>query len=981
MFAGRSSEMNHDLEALFRAVRDGCSPARWSRGVELSRSGGVFLESRNDDELVFRIAGSRPAGRTLRLFLDDHEWDCGCDSPEPGCEHVAAAVIVWKRAAEAGVQLQSAARVAGRVSYRFERGPGGLALGRVLVTDDGESILERTLAALAQRDPMLHARVVSQADLAVELAMGTYRRGALPPRIVRKLFARVAQCQDVRLAGLPVEVSAEPVRPLVRVEDQHDGFRLVLIDDAAVSETFANGIVLRDGVLRPLDETGLDGRERNELPRGIRFGPDRVAELVTEVIPSLGRRVRLEIVTTRLPQGVKEAPRIRLDAERDGERLSVLATLVYGDPPRARVDAGRLVHLAGAVPIRDERAERALTRRLQRELGLVPGLRADFVGEQAVAFNRRLEHREGVDAAAAALRFFELRPPLRPSFRLRGDDFELSFDCDAVAGTRAGRAETERVIRAWCDGASLVPLTDGGYAPLPIEWLARNGERVADLLAARQPNGALPPACLPDLAALCAELDQPEPPGFTRLGRLVHGFDGLPAATLPADLTASLRPYQRAGVDWLVFLRDAGLGALLADDMGLGKTLQALCAIRGRTLVVSPTSVLHNWADEITRFRPALTVSIYHGPTRALDPAADVTLTTYALLRADADRLCAERWSTVVLDETQAIKNPESQVARAAYRLDADFRVALSGTPVENRLDELWSQFHYTNSGLLGGRSDFQRRYAAPIDAGDATVAGRLRDRIRPFVLRRLKQQVAPELPPRTDLVLYCELDPQERELYDTIRAATLREVVDKLARGAGVLAALEALLRLRQAACHSALIPGQQASDSSKLRTLMEALDNVVAEGHKAIVFSQWTSLLDLTEPALRRAGIDHLRLDGSTRDRGSVVRGFQDLAGPPLLLVSLKAGGTGLNLTAADHVFLLDPWWNPAVEDQAADRAHRIGQLVPVFVYRLVAEQTVEERILDLQRRKRAVADAALGQADAAAAITREELMELLG
>jgi SNF2 family DNA or RNA helicase len=247
-------------------------------------------------------------------------------------------------------------------------------------------------------------------------------------------------------------------------------------------------------------------------------------------------------------------------------------------------------------------------------------------------------------------------------------------------------------------------------------------------------------------------------------------------------------------------------------------------------------------------------------------------------------------------------------------------------------------------------------------------------------VLRRLKRDVAPELPPRTDIVLHAELSPDERSLYDGIRAATRDDVVQRLRAGGSVLAALEALLRLRQASCHPALVPGQTADDSAKLKVLMENLDEAVSEGHKALVFSQWTSFLDLVEPHLASAGLPYGRLDGSTRDRAGVVARFQDEAGPPVLLISLRAGGTGLNLTAADHVFILDPWWNPAVEDQAADRAHRIGQDRPVMVHRLVAAQTVEERILALQARKRELSEAALGQAEAAQAITREDLLALL-
>ena len=315
-----------------------------------------------------------------------------------------------------------------------------------------------------------------------------------------------------------------------------------------------------------------------------------------------------------------------------------------------------------------------------------------------------------------------------------------------------------------------------------------------------------------------------------------------------------------------------------------------------------------------------------------------------------------------------------------AFKLDGKLHIAMSGTPVENRLEELWSLFNFVNRGLLGGQSDFQKRYSVPIGFGDPDAAKRLHKRIAPFVLRRLKQDVAPELPPRTDQVLECELDSHERNIYSAIKASTEKEIVQKLSKGGNVMAALEALLRLRQASCHPSLVPGQTSPTSSKVTLLIDRLEYTVANEHKALVFSQWTSLLDLVEPHLEAASINFCRLDGSTRDRGAVVEGFQDDSGPPVMLISLKAGGTGLNLTAADHVFLLDPWWNPAVEDQAADRTHRIGQDKPVMVYRLVARDTVEERILELQDKKRNLANLALGEADKALSLTREDLLSLL-
>jgi SNF2 family DNA or RNA helicase len=502
-------------------------------------------------------------------------------------------------------------------------------------------------------------------------------------------------------------------------------------------------------------------------------------------------------------------------------------------------------------------------------------------------------------------------------------------------------------------------------------------------LAARDERGRLRGAARLDACGLLEEVGAPVPePDRHRRARLLASAADEAPVRWPEDLGADLRAYQRAGAAWLIARRDARLGALLADDMGLGKTLQLLAALGpGRALVVCPTSVLHEWRDQLSRFRPALRVSTYHGASRSLDPEADVTLTSYALLRLDADALAAREWDAVVLDEAQAIKNPSSQISRAARRLSARWRVALSGTPVENRLDELWSQMAFLNPGLLGTRRDFEQRYSRPIAGGDREAADRLNRRLRPFVLRRTKAEVAPELPERTEVERRCELSEDERALYEGLRAATRSEVVRQLDRGASPLGALEALLRLRQAACHPGLLPGSEGHlTSAKTELLLELLETIVADGHRALVFSQWTGLLDLIEPPLRRAGHTWLRLDGSTTHREEVVGAFQDPAGPPLMLISLKAGGTGLNLTAADHVVLLDPWWNPAVEDQAADRAHRIGRTRPVMIHRLVAAGTVEERLVVLQREKRALAAAALEGAAGAAGITRDELLELL-
>jgi superfamily II DNA or RNA helicase len=984
--------MGSATDELFDAIRGAATSSTWSRGVELARAGAVATDAESEGEIQFRVAtrGGLVARRVI-LAPAIGGFECDCGSREAVCEHVAAAAIALRRAGGEATGL-AGTQAPGRIGYRLAREGGGLALERVIATAGGEHRIASTLAALAEGRAPGPPFAATQADLAVERTLGPRLRGPLPRGLLQALLPRLAECADVRLDGRPVRASPQPVGLVLRVEDAGGGFRARLGSDAAVEETFDGVVALARGELRPLAASQLTGRELEELSRGRVFGPGEVAELVTELLPALSGRVAIEIATERLPRAVREAPRLRFEVARAGDALSVLPALVYGDPPIARVDSGRLVAHGSTVPLRDVPAEQALARRLARELGLAPGLRELATGERAVALAERLDA-FGAELRGDAHRRFLRAPPLSARLAVREAGFELAFET-SFEGAPA-RADPAAVLRAWRAGEALVPLLDGGLAPLPAEWLERVGDRVADLLAARGRDGSLPRCALPDLARLCDELGEPRPAAAEALRAALAGFAGIPPAELPPDLRARLRAYQRQGVDWLCWLRDAGLGALLADDMGLGKTLQALCALRGRALVVAPTSVLHNWLEEAARFRPGLRAHLYHGPGRALDPHADVTLTSYALLRLDAERLAAVEWDTLVLDEAQAIKNPESQVARAAHALRGGFRLALTGTPVENRLEELWSQFHFANPGLLGPRRDFDERYARPIAAGDPRVAERLRERIRPFVLRRMKREVAPELPPRTEVVVHAVLSSEERAGYDAVLAATRRDVALRLAAGAGVLAALEALLRLRQAACHPALLPrarsarsepqasearaAGRAEKSAKLEVLLELALEIVAEGHKALVFSQWTRLLDLVEPELRAAGLAFARLDGSTRDRAGVVARFQDPAGPPLLLVSLTAGGLGLNLTAADHVVILDPWWNPAVEDQAASRAHRIGQVHPVLVHRIVAEATVEERVLALQRRKQEIAAAALGDAGRAAAITREDLLAL--
>lgn len=976
-------------------VRKACGQRNWSQAVKLVRDEAVIGESFDADEVVVRIhVPGMAVSPTVVLYPEDGEWDCDCGSKELACAHVAAAAIAVSQARKQGSELPTSSVASRHIAYRLRVEDGGLALDRVaILADDSEYKLTTTLSALVSGRVEGGPPVTpNQADLAVDRILGNRPRGRQPtdraaavlnalsgsPHVTLRLPER-----DGRLVDRPVQTSGEAIKPRAALVSDRDGVTLELTADPRITAVVCAGFAMCGDLLQPLAETYLTGRQLENLPSRTYYGPDRIGSLATDILPELRRRIEVDKRTDRVP-GVTTAakPRAIIDVEHAGNSMVVFPRIVYGDPPLARLDGDKLVYLQGDVPIRNKGAEQRVVRHLREHLDLAPGRKTTFTGPDAIRMAERLQSFSGGELIGNPEKKFFYDEALVPRVVTDDDIFDLRFespDGDTENG-EPRRADAEAVLRAWREGRDMVALDGGGWAPLPTGWLEQHGHRVADLLAARQDDGSVARAALPALAALADDLNQPRPAGFDKLAPLIEGFERLPAAELPADLEADLRGYQLEGVNWLAFLHQAGLGGVLADDMGLGKTVQALCGMRGKTLVVCPTSVLPNWAAEAQRFRPGLTVNTYHGPKRELDPDADLTLTTYALLRIDRDKLAAVGWDTMILDEAQAIKNPDSQVARAAYTVDAPFRLSLSGTPVENRLDELWSQLHFTNPGLLGGRRSFDERYARPIARGEEGAVERLRERIRPFVLRRLKQNVAPELPPRTEALLHCELDDGERTVYDAVRAAAQKDVVQQLAAGGNPLAALEALLRLRQAACHRALVPGQEADHSSKIRVLVEALEQISAEDHKALVFSQWTSLLDLIEPHLEKSGITFTRLDGSTRDRSKVVNEFQDENGPSVMLLSLKAGGTGLNLTAADHVFICDPWWNPAVEDQAADRAHRIGQDRPVLVYRLVARDTVEERILALQSRKRDLADSALGGAAGATSITRDDLLALL-
>ena len=550
-----------------------------------------------------------------------------------------------------------------------------------------------------------------------------------------------------------------------------------------------------------------------------------------------------------------------------------------------------------------------------------------------------------------------------------------------------GGMEAAQVV----DGMVVTSLDDGRILKLPAERTGRLLAVMADLVdAARRTADTL---VLPQgEAASVLELEDVLPTRWENAGAIEAYAErfrrdaDIPPVAVPASFKVALRPYQQHGVAWLQHLRAQDVSGFLADDMGLGKTAQTIAHIviehaEGRldrpVLVVVPTSLVANWTAELAKFAPHLRIAVLHGGDRHARRAeldrVEVAITTYTVLARDIEEMRHIPWHLVVLDEAQVIKSPDAKATKAVCRLDTRHRLCLSGTPIENNLQELWSEFAFLMPGLLGDRKGFAKRFRTPIEKnGDAVRRVQLIRRIKPFLLRRTKQEVAPDLPPKHTILRRVDLAPEQRELYETIRGTLhdqVREQIAGLGAAQGRIVMLDALLKLRQVCCDPRLVKLPSArlvQASSKLDDLLEMVGEMVPEGRRILLFSQFTSMLDLIKPRLEAAGIGFVELRGDTVDRAEPVRVFESGA-VPVFLISLKAGGRGLNLVSADTVIHYDPWWNPAVEDQASDRAHRIGQTKSVFIYKLIAANTVEDRILELQQNKASLANIALsGEGD---------------
>jgi superfamily II DNA or RNA helicase len=848
-----------------------------------------------------------------------------------------------------------------------------------------ERPLFRALARNANRGQAATAELRGE-DAADVLEMLSDRRVLLEPASMELRFANEALKPRIELD--PANGDSFRVRVVFYLESNKR--RFALSSGAWFEGTPGWQIDTTEGVARPLSELVTPAwLQRLYRSPALVHSHRELPALLSEYIPRLAASLGAELPDlSSVADLVDQKPRFELKADGDIIEARVRLLVRYEDqefevppddfpsplavlPPKEGSGRPRVVR-------RDVGAEMAGIQALLNQGFEVSESGDELVvsGDDAIAF-----WTQGIgelpedwdrfipdDLVDVTIREESVTPQMRVSSGVDWLNLDMTFES-------GGAVVREEELRACLEhGRRLVRLEDGTYAPVDPAKVGDVLTRMAEIYATgvRDQLPLSQAGRVQDLLKIVpnAKVSVTAKSLFEKIEHL----DEIPSVAKPRTLKAELRPYQKDGFSWLVFLDEINSGGILADDMGLGKTLQAIALLvwakgkhKGKlNLVIAPTSVVPNWEREIKRFAPGLNTVVWHGPYRHQQASdvekADVMITSYALLRRDEELLRELDLRYVILDEAQHIKNPLSHTARAAKKLKSERRLALTGTPIENRLSELWSIFDFVSPGLLGQLKTFEERVARPIDRGDVETAQRLRATIKPFVMRRVKRDVAKDLPEKIEQEMIVPLAEEQEKLYKQVlrevRKSVLSEV-EKQGVSKAQIQILAALTRLRQVACDPRLMKLPDTNfgmeDSGKLGALREIIDEAVDGGHRVLVFSQFVEMLNYIRAALDGDGVVYEYLDGSTKDRIERVDRFNEDSSIPVFLISLKAGGTGLNLTGADTVVHFDPWWNPAVEDQATDRAHRIGQTKNVNVYKLIAEGTVEEKILQLSEKKR--------------------------
>ncbi len=857
------------------------------------------------------------------------------------------------------------------------------------------------------RHPAVDVRGEDAAELLPKLEG---RRVLLEPALMQLRFS-----QEVLRPHFDLEmVGSDTIVAKASFEREGNGRRFSLTNGGWFEGNPGYHIDTTEGIARPIDVRVSPAALRRLLRAPTIAEPaSELIQLITQMLPRLSLELGAPLPDlSQIANVVDLPPQFRMRAGGSLVKAEVALRTAYGDievevradgiSPPIIVKPASNGQLATCVRTDIVAQQKAV------ELLLELGLKADEAGEAFVA--------EGDDAlrfwsegigslpeswdlyvpeelVGVQVRSKPVQMQARVSSGVDWLNVQITWESDGVT---IDRKEIEQCLR---EGKKFVRLSDDSYAPLDAERVEQLVAREIELIASVGKNGKLPLSQAGRVQELLNQLpDAKLSTGAKQFFKKLSSIEEIKQIKKPRALKATLRPYQEQGLSWLKFIHDLGTGGILADDMGLGKTIQTIALLLLekqenkdlRALIVAPTSVVSNWMREIERFGKTLTTALWHGAGRKEQQKeltnANVIITSYALLRRDIDLLTKLQLDYVILDEAQAIKNPHSATAQAAKELSPRRRLALTGTPIENRLTEIWSIFDFVSPGILPPLPKFEERFSRPIDQGDSKAAARLKAIIHPFILRRTKTEVAKDLPPKIESDKVIDLGAEQRGIYTQVlrevRAQVMGEL-DRVGLAKSQLHILAGLTKLRQAACDPRLLglPREFShEDSAKVTAFRELVEEAEAGGHRVLVFSQFVSMLKILKSALDEDRVRYEYLDGSTQDRAERIDRFQNDPTISVFLISLKAGGSGLNLTAADTVIHFDPWWNPAVEDQASDRAHRIGQKKVVTVYRLVAAGTIEEKILELKEKKKELVSAVLTEdSGGAKKLSRTDLDEL--
>ena len=921
--------------SLFDEIKSMASPNIWNKAVGLARTSSVtLLKIESDEEITVRV--ELPSAATavqVRLSPLQQLWECDSLSDDDPSLYVLITVIAVRN------NYLKAETARWKIGYFFRKDGDSLIIDRAFIHPDFPKRVIGILETEMYKNPDY---LVSRNDITLDRIIDFGKK--IDAQLFCNTIPYLAESTDLFMDDRQVTLQSSPIEVGIVIEDHPKGYRIgQLLPLSASQAQYITPYLYQSGA-------SLIGIKSDRLPAMIRgngtiMGHHQAELLFNTMLPKLKDHFDVSINVSKIPKFLAAKPRLLVVADKRGsDGVWLSPHIVYGDPIVAEIKNNELSYKSSGYMIhRDIATEQRILGSLPLQLRGANSSAREFQGAEAVALIKLTKEHIADSRSIAHL---IPKESLEPRFSEDLNQATLYFT--GKIDTKESTVSSTAVWNAYSDGYGVIKLKDGSWANLPGEWLNTIAARGADLLEALLCKSVTPSIATRLAPIIGGESTVQFPAQWKQFLNFLDGTLKVPACSLSDSVSAIVRPYQREGIQWAHTLRTLQVGGLMADDMGLGKTLQTLCVLPPKTLIIAPTSVLGSWLEQCKRFRPDFKVCLYHGTQRVFDEQADAYITSFTLVRSDQNIL-ERQWNAIVIDEAHTLKNPLSLTFAAVQSLNSKWRIALTGTPIENSLQDLWAQFSLLNPGLL-----------PPYDTFREWPLEKIRSLTRPFILRRTKEEVAKDLPPKTEIILKCTLSDDERTTYDAILLATQRDLTTEDGVKLSALQILEALLRLRQACCHPGLIAENYLQKSSaKLDLLMESLTASLDSNHPALIFSQWVGLLNIVEARLIAQGISFTRLDGSTKDRQSIVNEFQSPDGPMVMLISLKAGGVGLTLTRAEHVYLLDPWWNPAVEEQAAARAHRIGQTNPVFVYKLIAENTIEEQVLEMQERKLALAN----------------------